>query len=111
MPQAHRDACCLLGSWAGRVLLNGIDYWLAPVTVRYLWLQSVGTQLPGVSVCLPWTRVPLPGLALPYPPPPPCRALQGEGLHAHQVPVTGDSVGSELRSVHLTPTATKHTEA
>lgn len=30
--------------------------------------QTLGTQLPGASVCLPWARVILPGLALPHPP-------------------------------------------
>lgn len=96
MPQPHRDACCLLGSWAGRVLLNAIDCWLAPVRVRYLWLH--GLWGPSMQECLSASLGP--GclcLALLFPPTPhPAELCRGRGLHARWVPVTGDSVRSEL---------------
>lgn len=61
MPPAHRGAACLQGSQAIKVLLNRIDYWLAPLSQPVNSGCAVsGDPLPRASGCLPWARAPLP---------------------------------------------------
>lgn len=65
-PQAHTGAACLQGSQAIEVLLNEMDYWLAPLSQPVTSGRAVsGNAASGRSAYLPGAEVPLPGLAAP----------------------------------------------
>lgn len=108
-PSGPRGCLLFTGLPGSQGLLNGIDYWLAPLSQPVTSDCAVSADPASRSVCLPpWDQG---ASAWPCLPPPPTVLCSGAGLHAHHLPVMGGSVGSERRSSRLSPAPTKLTEA